>query len=184
MKLFTAEQIRAWDKYTIENEPVHSIELMERAASVCTRYLVDHFHSRSFLVLAGAGNNGGDGLAIARQLKQMGKDVSVLHIAGGALSPDCETNLQRLKPFGIPYKKIGYAYDLPLAPSSDTVVIDAMLGTGQNRPLEGRKSRGRNRQYLGTGCGGYRYSYRYFCRQELDWKYGYTCPLYTEFPGP
>jgi NAD(P)H-hydrate epimerase len=137
MKLFTAEQIRAWDKYTIENEPIHSIELMERAASACTRYLVDHFGSASFLILAGTGNNGGDGLAIARQLKQSGKDVSVLHIGAATLSSDCETNLQRLKPFGIPNKKISYGYEMPAAPAAGTVVIDAILGSGQNRPLEG-----------------------------------------------
>ncbi|HSF45183.1 MAG TPA: NAD(P)H-hydrate epimerase, partial [Chitinophagaceae bacterium] len=137
MKLFTAEQIRDWDKYTIENEPIHSIELMERAATACTNYLVEHFDTKNFLILAGAGNNGGDGLAIARQLKQRGKDVSVYHIAAATLSPDCETNLQRLKPFGIPYKKIGYAYELLVAPAPDTIVIDAILGSGQNRPLEG-----------------------------------------------
>jgi NAD(P)H-hydrate epimerase len=137
MKLFTADQIRAWDKYTIENEPIHSIELMERAATACTRYLVDHFGSASFLILAGTGNNGGDGLAIARQLKQSGKDVSVLHIGAASLSPDCETNLQRLKPFGIPYKKISYGYEIPSAPAAGTIVIDAILGSGQNRPLEG-----------------------------------------------
>jgi NAD(P)H-hydrate epimerase len=137
MKLFTADQIRAWDKFTIENELVHSIDLMERAATVCTRYLIEHFGSRRFLVIAGAGNNGGDGLAIARQLKQGGKDVSVLHVAGTTLSPDCETNLQQLKPLGIPYLKIGYANEMPVALAPHTVVIDAMLGTGQNRPLLG-----------------------------------------------
>jgi ADP-dependent NAD(P)H-hydrate dehydratase / NAD(P)H-hydrate epimerase len=137
MKIFSADQIRAWDRFTIANEPIHSIELMERAARACTHHLVEHFGSRSFLILAGTGNNGGDGLAVARQLKQLGREVSVLHVGGTTLSPDCETNLQLLLHSGIPYKKIDDARELPGEVSAETVVIDAILGSGQNRPLEG-----------------------------------------------
>jgi NAD(P)H-hydrate epimerase len=137
MKLFTADQVRAWDKYTIENEPIHSIDLMERASTACTQYLVEHFSSKTFLIIAGTGNNGGDGFAIARQLKQSGKKVSVLHVGEASLSPDCAANLERIKPFGIPYTKIHHGSEMPDPPGADTVVIDAILGSGQNRPLEG-----------------------------------------------
>jgi NAD(P)H-hydrate epimerase len=137
MKLFSAAQIRAWDKYTIEHEPVSSIELMERAASACTEYILQHFGSSPFIIFAGSGNNGGDGMAIARQLREKGREVSVYHLAGSSLSADCATNLERLRSGGIPYKNINDARDIPPAPARDAVVIDAILGTGQSRPLEG-----------------------------------------------
>jgi NAD(P)H-hydrate epimerase len=137
MKIFTAEQIRQWDKYTIEHEPIPSIGLMERAALACIQYIDEHISASRFLVFAGTGNNGGDGLAIARLLKQQGHEVFVCQVAADRMTEDCKINHDRLKNTGIDYRVIGNDADLPSPPVLGTWVIDALLGTGQNRPLSG-----------------------------------------------
>jgi ADP-dependent NAD(P)H-hydrate dehydratase / NAD(P)H-hydrate epimerase len=137
MKIFTADQIRQWDKYTIEHESISSIGLMERAALSCFQYINEHINASRFLVFAGNGNNGGDGLAIARLLKQQGHDVSVCLVAADRMTVDCKTNHDRLKSMGIEDRVIGSDTDMPLPPAPGTWIIDALLGTGQNRPLSG-----------------------------------------------
>src|SRR3982751_4543885 len=98
MHILTAEQIRAWDKYTINHEPVASIDLMERAASKCTEWISSQFwQDRQFCIFCGKGNNGGDGLAIARQLLQKHYKVSVYILENSAPGTgDFQTNLHRL----------------------------------------------------------------------------------------
>jgi NAD(P)H-hydrate epimerase len=77
MKIFSAAQIREWDAYTIAHEPITSIDLMERAATMCFDWITNHFKNESeYLVFCGTGNNGGDGLAIARMLLHAGKLVT------------------------------------------------------------------------------------------------------------
>ena len=72
MKLFTTKQITELDKYTIENEPIANIDLMERAALQISHWLLKHFsNERKFVVFSGPGNNGGDALAVARQLADL-----------------------------------------------------------------------------------------------------------------
>ena len=98
MKILSAADIRAWDQYTIQHEPVASIDLMERAAYECVSWILQHYPAApSFAVFCGKGNNGGDGLAIARILFQLDYEVSVYILEfGKAGSEDFQTNLQRL----------------------------------------------------------------------------------------
>jgi len=73
MKLFTTKQIAGLDKYTIENEPIADIDLMERASLQITHWLVKMFSTETQMIFfAGPGNNGGDALAVARQLAELG----------------------------------------------------------------------------------------------------------------
>ncbi len=74
MKILSAQQIREADKYTIEHEPISSLDLMERAAIACFRWIITRFPKKEnkILVFAGNGNNGGDGLVIARLLHNTG----------------------------------------------------------------------------------------------------------------
>ncbi|MBD0288965.1 MAG: NAD(P)H-hydrate epimerase, partial [Flavisolibacter sp.] len=73
MKILSASQIREWDQYTIRNEPIASIDLMERAAKACVTWLRNQlFFQHPFKIFCGKGNNGGDGLAIARLLYKEG----------------------------------------------------------------------------------------------------------------
>ena len=61
MKILNAPQIKEADEFTIKNEPIASIDLMERAANACTRYLLKHFTDESeFIIFCGKGNNGGN----------------------------------------------------------------------------------------------------------------------------
>lgn len=134
MKIFSAEQIRSWDQYTIEHEPIASDELMERAAGKAFEEIIKECkHDPSFLVFCGIGNNGGDGLVIARLLFQAGKNVRV-YLVGNADhgSVDFKKNLKKLpfSPHHILSKK-----DFP--DFSSEIIIDALMGTGINRPVEG-----------------------------------------------
>jgi len=69
MKIFKAEQVREIDAYTVKNEPIRSIDLMERAATRLTGWYVRYYHTnQKVMIFAGPGNNGGDALAMARML--------------------------------------------------------------------------------------------------------------------
>ena len=89
MRILTSSQVREWDQFTIDHEPILSIDLMERAASACTDWILQHYPSqKSFVVFCGKGNNGGDGLAIARMLTGHGIEVSVYILEFGHLGTD------------------------------------------------------------------------------------------------
>lgn len=143
MKILTAQQIRDWDEYTMKNEPVASIDLMERAAGKCFNWLEDQgYLVLPFIIFCGKGNNGGDGLAIARMLAERSCSVKVcildpIAIGSGFMGTvDFQTNLARLQDY--PEVKIHFIKeekDLPELPAY-TIVIDALLGSGLTRPLD------------------------------------------------
>ena len=139
MTIYTASQIRSWDAYTIQHEPIASIDLMERAAQKCTDWLLSHYvlQGQPFKVICGKGNNGGDGLAIARMLYQKGGTVDVFILEFGKLgSDDFQTNLQLLHELPIPIHFIQSAEHFPRVQKGD-ILIDALFGSGLNKPLEG-----------------------------------------------
>lgn len=137
MKIFSATQIREWDAYTIANEPVSSLQLMERAASACYYWVNEKFSTHRFKIFCGKGNNGGDGLVIARKLLQEGKEVAVYILEFGHKGTnDFQVNLQRLHELTNEIHFIQSAAFFPVI-SKEDVVIDAILGTGLNKPLEG-----------------------------------------------
>lgn len=136
MKILSAAQVRALDAYTIRTEPVLSIDLMERAAKAFMQWLVSKFDGEhQYTIFCGKGNNGGDGLAIARMLIERGNSVSVFiadHRESG--TPDFEINLQRLKGLAAPvFVRSAAGFPLP----ATGIVIDALLGTGLNSPAKG-----------------------------------------------
>lgn len=140
MKIFTAAQIHELDNYTITNEPIKSIDLMERAAKTITRAIMDEWTDRTPMVIfAGPGNNGGDALAVARLLAEENYKVSVyLFNIHNKLSDDCAANKQRL----IDSKRVGHFTEVtlnfdPPELTEDMVVIDGLFGSGLNKPLIG-----------------------------------------------
>ena len=135
MKFFNTPLIKAIDVYTIEHEPVASIDLMERAARALTAAILERYAGRSFAVFAGPGNNGGDGLAVARMLNDAGCKVAVWLInPKGKLSPDSAVNFERLRVTGVPVTEV--ADDFKMPPLADNaVVIDAIFGSGLDRPV-------------------------------------------------
>jgi NAD(P)H-hydrate epimerase len=139
MKIFPGEEIKKADAYTIANEPIQSIDLMERAAKKLTKWIskrVDNTHV--IRIFAGSGNNGGDGLALARLLAKKKYLVEVYIIKGeGKYSPDCETNLNRLQE--IETLRINFLKEAKdfLLIDEDDIVVDALFGSGLSRPVSG-----------------------------------------------
>lgn len=137
--ILNASQIRAWDAFTIEHEPIKSIDLMERAALACFHWLeMRDLTSRSFQIFCGKGNNGGDGLALGRILLQAGARVDIYVLSPENIgTTDFQCNLLRWKDYST--REIHWLNESKDFPTlvSNSVVIDALFGSGLNRPLEG-----------------------------------------------
>lgn len=139
MKIFRSAQIREIDQFTIKNEPVKSIDLMERAASKITDWIVENISQfNRILVFAGPGNNGGDALVVARQLIKSGFEVQAYLLKlTDKLSPDCEINLQRLtKECSTKIYEITTKDNFPEIPES-SIIIDGIFGSGLSRKTDG-----------------------------------------------
>ncbi len=141
MKILTPAQIRALDAYTIANEPIKSIDLMERAANAFVNWFTQQFPDAGrtpIYIFCGPGNNGGDGLAIARLLNRKFYQVVVYICAiGNQQSADFKKNLKRLPSRrGLPTFTLTEGTRLDSF-ESQAVIIDAMFGSGLNRPITG-----------------------------------------------
>ena len=138
MKILTAQQTRDADAYTIQKEPVKSIDLMERASQRCVEWLANKYNtSISFTLFCGVGNNGGDGLAIARMLQQKGYELTlyIVHFSDKHTA-DFDTNLDKAKFLGIePVFLTEKDFQFTIALNS--VVVDAIFGSGLARPIDG-----------------------------------------------
>ncbi len=138
MKILKTQQVKEADAFTIKNEPISSINLMERAAGNATKWILDNFvNEKDFIVFAGPGNNGGDGLVIARKLSEAGKKVRVFIVEfTNKFSNDFQLNYKRLE---LTKAKIYHIKDISQFPGVVTysVVIDAIFGSGLSRPVLG-----------------------------------------------
>jgi NAD(P)H-hydrate epimerase len=137
MKVLSTEQIRASDAFTIANEPIASIDLMERASEAfVAAYLKLPLGKESVTIVCGPGNNGGDGLAVARLLLAKGLQVQVWMVKLGAnLSPDCQTNMSRWLKVGKVTEVSNISQIEKLEPIG--VIIDALFGSGLSRGVTG-----------------------------------------------
>jgi hydroxyethylthiazole kinase-like uncharacterized protein yjeF len=138
LPLLTSPQIREADAYTIANEPISSVNLMERAAKAFVGWFVNHFPDKkqAISIYCGTGNNGGDGLAIARILHghhYKSVNIKVTRFSDKA-SDDFNVNLKKLQST-ITVMEIKSGDDFP--DEDSPVLIDAMLGSGLNKPLHG-----------------------------------------------
>jgi NAD(P)H-hydrate epimerase len=139
MQILNSSQVRAWDEFTIQHEPIASIDLMERAAATCYEWLIRQYHDKCFAIFCAKGNNGGDGLAIARMLSA-NHSVTVYILEFGFLgTEDFQTNLARLHKTAAVIKFIPNEEVIPAVPPHD-IIIDALFGSGLNRPLDGLAS--------------------------------------------
>lgn len=137
MKLFSASDIKRIEEYTIANEPITSVNLMERAAGELCLWITSHFGVQHRIVIyAGTGNNGGDGLIVGRMLAGRGYKVSICMLADvSELTNEAQVAYRKLKNADnvlIANAEVGF---LDMGPSD--VVIDALFGVGLNRPLSG-----------------------------------------------
>ena len=140
MKIFTSAQIHELDKYTIQHEPIKSIDLMERASKAIAEAIMRRWTNQTPIVtFAGPGNNGGDALAVSRMLATQGYNVRVyLFNITGRLSDDCAANRQRVRECKRikEFMEVTTKFDPPALEAGD-LVIDGLFGSGINKPLAG-----------------------------------------------
>lgn len=137
IKILSSDQIKAWDAYTIREEPIASIDLMERACQAFVTWFVERFDASNKIgIVCGTGNNGGDGLGIARLLTDWNYSVTVWIVRGSVSeSIDFLTNLKKLDS-KVSVLEITTNADCEIF-ADRTILIDAIFGSGLNRPLEG-----------------------------------------------
>ncbi len=139
MKIFSVEKVREADSFTIKNEPILSIDLMERAATQLFNWMKNNVKSeKKIYIFVGLGNNGGDGLALGRMLANSGYLVIINIIRySDKTSDDFQINYERLIGIsGITIVDIKNASDIPEIEPSD-VIVDAIFGSGLARPVKG-----------------------------------------------
>ncbi len=137
-KILSVQQVREADAYTIEHEPVSSVDLMERAGAALTDALCGMvLPSDKLAVVAGRGNNGGDGLVMARRLLNRGYDVTVFLVGEGREgSADFVVNLERLEGMGVSVNMLLDGFD-PALFAGFHRIVDALFGSGLARPVTG-----------------------------------------------
>lgn len=143
MKILPVEKIREADAYTIANEPIASIDLMERAATKCFKWLKKRIDpQRPVRIFCGLGNNGGDGLVIARLMAQYHQQISVYILRfSDKSSEDFRVNLERLDGMdNVLLSELAEDSVMPEIQAGD-VVIDAIFGSGLTKPVQGLPSR-------------------------------------------
>ena len=138
MKILSARQQKMADEQAIAQEPISSLQLMERAARLCLGAMLKQYpDQKRFRIVCGSGNNGGDGLAMARMLLLQGfKDTLCYRVQSGQYSADNEANADRLHRFRPDALQHPQAMQLP-DDDEAALWIDALFGTGLSRPPEG-----------------------------------------------
>jgi ADP-dependent NAD(P)H-hydrate dehydratase / NAD(P)H-hydrate epimerase len=138
IKILSAAQIKDWDNMTIQQEPITSVDLMERASRSFVTWFTERFNALNKVgIVCGTGNNGGDGLAIARMLEDWGYPVKLWIVRGSVPeSPDFKINLERLKGTKVEMFEIRSESDQGLFSDRD-VLLDAVFGYGLSRKAEG-----------------------------------------------
>lgn len=139
IKIFPVESVREFDSYTIQHEPITSIDLVERASMQFVHEFTRRFSKHHRIVIfAGQGNNGADALAISRLLCEESYRVETyLFNPTDSISSDCVTNKIRLLEIdSIEFTEIIHDFEPPHLSEND-IVIDGLFGSGLNRPLSG-----------------------------------------------
>ncbi|NJN25873.1 MAG: NAD(P)H-hydrate dehydratase [Cyclobacteriaceae bacterium] len=138
MKIFNTQQIREADQYTIDHEPIKSSDLMERAAKSFVQWFEQYFEKqRKVFIFCGTGNNGGDGLAIARMLSFKKWQVKTVMVSKSSnKSHDCMINYLKLAEVR-EVAGIASASDLNFEIEKNDIVVDAIFGSGLSRPVDG-----------------------------------------------
>ena len=133
-KAITAEQMRHYDSYTINTIGIPSLVLMERAALTVRDEVLNAFplNLQNIVVVAGSGNNGGDGLDVARLLHIAGVKVTILNVG----NPDHASNEHQVQDRICQYYKIPQTSDLNVLKDA-SLIVDALFGIGIDRPVEG-----------------------------------------------
>ena len=145
MKVLKADEMSLADYKTINETGINSLVLMENAGRTAYQIIIEKLRNyENFVIVAGSGNNGGDGLVIARYLLRANKDVKVFILARGIekLSDDNRANLNIFRNLGGTFKFItGENKDiLEKSLKNADVVIDSIFGTGFKPPIKGYRA--------------------------------------------
>lgn len=139
MKILPIDKIREADAYTIENEPIADIDLMERAAGELFGWMKANIpETRPVSIYCGLGNNGGDGFAVGRMLAEAGYKVEISLVQfTDKMSDSCRTNYDRVQ--DMPEIKLTQIHpdDELKEITENAIIIDAIFGSGLSRPVEG-----------------------------------------------
>jgi hydroxyethylthiazole kinase-like uncharacterized protein yjeF len=143
MKILTAAEMQRIDRLTTERYGVPSLTLMENAGRGCVEFLAERFAplaEQKIVILCGKGNNGGDGMVVARLLRDRGLQPTVLLLADPqGLKGNAQVNWQRLGasvPPEVVADSAAWHQRLPGIQDA-TLLVDALFGTGLTKPLEG-----------------------------------------------
>ncbi len=136
----TREQIRNYDKIAVEQFGIESSVLMENAGKGAVEVILKRYpNAQQIAIIAGPGNNGGDGFVVARHLANSGKKISVFLVASEpAIRGDAKLNLEIIKKMHLTITPV--SQDSPLTSANllgFDLLIDALLGTGVSRNLDG-----------------------------------------------
>ena len=147
MKLVTAETMQALDRYTIDTVGIPGVVLMEVAGRSCAHHTAELMTDKDLdtaLILCGPGNNGGDGFVVARHLCDWGFDAVVaLFCKRRAVKGDALINLKALEHFPVPVIEVqdDIPEDILFEAAAGGLIVDALFGTGLQRPVQGRYAR-------------------------------------------
>jgi NAD(P)H-hydrate epimerase len=139
MKVLPIDKIREADAYTIANEPISDIDLMERAATELYEWMVAKMdQEKEIRIFCGMGNNGGDGFALARMLGYAGFKTEVILVRHSEkMSPSCQINFKKIRKLtSVRYSEITPGTSIPKLPDNE-IVVDAIFGSGLTKPVTG-----------------------------------------------
>ncbi len=142
MLILNARQMRALEAATMQEQQIGSVELMERAAKGAARFIAKQYDiaHTPIVVFSGPGNNGGDGLAVARLLHRMGAQhvEAYLFNTQGSLSETCRHQAERLQSEcpELHFVEVTQQFEAPTL-SPQTLIVDALFGIGLSKPLGG-----------------------------------------------
>jgi ADP-dependent NAD(P)H-hydrate dehydratase / NAD(P)H-hydrate epimerase len=143
MRLVTAKEMRALDQYAINMVGIPGVALMELAGNGTAKAIMERWpvENTAFLIVAGKGNNGGDGYVIARHLFNQGAEVNIILIGSEkSISGDALINLKSAKALKIPIFEINSTADIVYLEEmflASDIIVDAIFGTGLDRDVTG-----------------------------------------------
>ncbi|MDC7231591.1 MAG: NAD(P)H-hydrate dehydratase [Spirochaetales bacterium] len=140
MKVLSPDEMRLMDENCIRHTGIPALVLMENAASAAMTHILSSYTPRHVLIVCGSGNNGGDGLALARKLHSWGVDVSIL-VSGSRdrMAEAPRTNLEILDNLNLPLYFDPAAEERQTLFHRSDLIVDALFGTGLNREITGEK---------------------------------------------
>ncbi len=135
MKVVNSKEMQEIDRRTIEGCGIPGSVLMERAGLAVARKICEMYPPGKLIVVAGAGNNGGDGIVVGRELHNSGWNVKILLLLKeDKLSPDCLAQYRTAKQIGVP---IDFRTTIEHADLHAAIVVDALFGTGLSKDITG-----------------------------------------------